>query len=99
MNIKLFSIFVVFVSAVLAQNDPKCGIKGPKVDQSQSRIINGKVATPGEFPWTASFQSSIKGSSFVHDCDASIINKDWLLTSGRCKAIDETVKIKIVAGK
>lgn len=99
MNIKLILIFLVFVTTVLAQNDPNCGTKGPKVDKSQSRIVNGKVATPGEFPWIVSLQIPLKDGSFLHDCDASIINQTWVLTSGRCAQIETNSKIRVVAGK
>lgn len=96
MNIKVISVFVVFVTSVLAQNDPKCGTQGPKADMSQGRIVNGKTATPGEFPWIVSLQyASSKNDPIEHQCGGAIINQNWVLTSAQCNRDN----MKIVAGK
>ncbi|KAF5903773.1 mast cell tryptase-like, partial [Clarias magur] len=44
-----------------------------------TKIVGGKDATPGSWPWQVSFQT--QGSHF---CGGSLINQDWILSAAHC---------------
>lgn len=52
--------------------------KGP--DKASPRIVGGDEATPGEFPWIVSLQST----SGSHFCGASLIADKYVLTAAHC---------------
>jgi len=54
---------------------PECGIKGPS-----SRIVGGRTAAPGEFPWQVSLQPW-KG---IHSCGGTIWDEEWIITAAHC---------------
>jgi secreted trypsin-like serine protease len=45
------------------------------------KVFGGTEATVGEFPWQVSLQDADTG---VHYCSGSIINENWVLTTGHC---------------
>ncbi|KAG0435241.1 hypothetical protein HPB47_018606, partial [Ixodes persulcatus] len=57
--------------------DPNCGRR--EVPQS-GKIVGGRPARPGEFPWIVSLQSTRK----IHFCGGSIISADIILTAAHC---------------
>lgn len=73
-----FSIFflLTIVAAVTAFED--CGLKG-----SGSRIIGGKDAAHGEFPWQISLRYN-GGRRFRHICGGTLISKGWVVSAAHC---------------
>jgi len=57
----------------------QCGKKG-----SGSRIIGGKDAGHGEFPWQVSLRIDPSYNPVGHFCGGTLLNKDWVLTAGHC---------------
>ncbi|XP_068096984.1 transmembrane protease serine 13 [Hyperolius riggenbachi] len=62
----------------LALRCSDCGLQ-----KMSSRIIGGTSASLGEFPWQVSVQIRV-GTSYVHICGASLINKNWVVTASHC---------------
>ncbi|XP_063915491.1 chymotrypsin-1-like [Zophobas morio] len=61
------------------------------------KIIGGKTAEPGQFPFIVSFQFYSNG--FDHYiCDACILNKQWILTAAQCFLFIQVDEMYIVAG-
>ncbi|XP_004690243.1 PREDICTED: chymotrypsinogen B-like [Condylura cristata] len=59
-----------------------CGVPAtPRVVSGIERIVSGKVAFPGSWPWQVSLQRS-RGSHF---CGGSLINEDWVVTAAHCE--------------
>uniref|UniRef100_A0ABI7WNA8 Coagulation factor IX n=1 Tax=Felis catus TaxID=9685 RepID=A0ABI7WNA8_FELCA len=57
-----------------------------------TRIVGGKTAKPGQFPW----QVLLKGKIDAF-CGGSIINEKWVVTAAHC--INPDVEITVVAGE
>ncbi|XP_032467701.1 chymotrypsinogen B2 isoform X2 [Phocoena sinus] len=58
-----------------------CGV--PAIDpvlSGLSRIVNGKEAVPGSWPW----QVSLQDSTGFHFCGGSLISEDWVVTTAHC---------------
>ncbi|XP_054108648.1 transmembrane protease serine 11G-like [Callithrix jacchus] len=54
-----------------------CGLG--KEFTSVERIVDGRIARKGDWPWQASLQ--VEG---IHLCEASLISEEWLLTAAHC---------------
>ncbi|XP_031838673.1 chymotrypsin-2-like [Nomia melanderi] len=59
------------------------------------RIVNGKTAYSGQFPYQVSLQT--RSTSF-HFCGGSILNADYVLTAAHCVESKKVSEIKVVAG-
>lgn len=46
------------------------------------RIINGKNATVGQFPWQVAIYVTF--SSYTNLCGGAIISEKWILTAAHC---------------
>ncbi|XP_054553598.1 chymotrypsinogen B-like [Talpa occidentalis] len=59
-----------------------CGVPAiPPVVSGIKRIVNGKTAVPGSWPWQVSLLDSIG----FHYCGGSLINESWVVTAAHCK--------------
>uniref|UniRef100_A0A3B3SCP6 trypsin n=1 Tax=Paramormyrops kingsleyae TaxID=1676925 RepID=A0A3B3SCP6_9TELE len=86
--------------------DKKIIVKPPEGDFStcgeqssiSPRILGGRKALPGAYPWQASFQVREKGSfeKFSHDCGGILIRSCWVLTAAHC--IEEHNDMRVVLG-
>ena len=90
MNYPLILLALGWVNLAASQNDPACGLKGPK---EMGRIVGGVEATPHEFPWMAHLWVIINtalGTRYAPICGASILNERWILTAAHCVLNNET---------
>lgn len=70
--------------------DFKCGVS--KI--AQSRVINGKDAKAGAWPWQIAMVTT-KGQFF---CGGSLVNAKWIVTASHCIDKQQASSIKIVLG-
>lgn len=54
-------------------------VAAAKQEGRNLRIINGKVAQPGQFPYYVGVYIDMAGF-----CGGSLINKKWVLTAAHC---------------
>ncbi|CAG9827767.1 unnamed protein product [Diabrotica balteata] len=60
-------------------------------------IINGRNATRGEFKYMASYQLCY-ADSCIHDCNAIVISKSWVLIVADCLSMFDNYEFQIHAG-
>ncbi|KAG8504984.1 Chymotrypsinogen 2, partial [Galemys pyrenaicus] len=71
---------------------PGCGVPAiPPVLSGIERIVNGKAAFPGSWPW----QVSLQHSTGFHFCGGSLISRSWVVTAAHCKV---RTSHRVVAG-
>lgn len=91
--IKVISLFVVLIPFVtLSQAELKCGIHK---NDLQTRIIGSETVRNHAFPWMTFLMLSYyepDGKLKGYTCGASLIAKQWLLTSAHCLAITKSSK-------
>jgi len=63
----------------------ECGIRAvSNVADRQHRIVNGRAATQGEWPWVVNLQADVPGHDFPKLCAGTLINNFWILTAWHC---------------
>lgn len=83
MNLMLF-LFVSIFSLSFSNpiNKPGCGKRS--VNDPQTRIVGGRNANEGEFPWQISLGIKTFGVIITHTCGDSILSRNTVLTAGHC---------------
>lgn len=68
-----------------------CGSNAFKI---QARIVDGRKAHPGQFPYYAYLDVNLSNGS-TSACGASIISDEWLITAAHCVSNAQSVKVHI----
>ncbi|XP_053311982.1 acrosin-like [Spea bombifrons] len=74
-NLLFLKCFVISVSV--------CGNRPLVQDFRGSRVVGGKDAEPGNWPWTVSIQEEID-KEYFHLCGGVVLNPLWVLTAAHC---------------
>ncbi|KFM63021.1 Transmembrane protease serine 6, partial [Stegodyphus mimosarum] len=63
----------------------KCGVRPKNASQALGidRVIGGKEAIPGSWPWQADLQLAFYNPN-GHMCGGTLINSQWVLTAAHC---------------
>jgi len=59
---------------------PGCGKKGA----SHTRIVGGKNANPGDWPWQVNIDYKYNSGNPGHHCGGTLINEEWILSAAHC---------------
>ncbi|XP_058806444.1 trypsin-1-like [Phymastichus coffea] len=80
--------FVIGILALffLVEASNSLSVRDPWLSKTYGlRIIGGKDAKPGQFPYQASIQWRLPPIlPYTHSCGASILNEYWILTAAHC---------------
>ena len=57
-----------------------CGKKGP----SHTRIVGGKNAKPGDWPWQVNFDYKYNTGNPGHYCGGILITQEWIISAAHC---------------
>jgi secreted trypsin-like serine protease len=69
------------------------------VDKAAPKIVGGKPATPGAYPWQVSLVvSSIGDAGRGHFCGGSIFNEKWIITAAHCMTQLTPSQFQVVVG-
>ncbi|XP_075062045.1 acrosin-like [Mixophyes fleayi] len=78
-------LFWVFVNCVAgAPITGTCGNRPLAGDEFGVRVVGGKDALPGSWPWLVSIQQFMDDEYFLHLCGGSILNVQWVMTAAHC---------------
>ncbi|XP_076751026.1 trypsin-1-like [Xylocopa sonorina] len=96
MSLKLIA-FATLLTAVTAAKPYHEDLSSSRMDV---RIVGGKEALQGQYPWQVSLQWGESASSTTHICGGSILSDVWVLTSGLCaKEVPNYGTFLVKAGK
>ena len=81
MNLILIFCFLPFaLSSPL--NQCSCGKRSQQF--LWTRIVGGRNASEGEFPWQVSIRAKSSLGDFSHICGGSILSSNTIVTAGHC---------------
>jgi len=63
-----------------ASLQPGCGKKAP----GHMRIVGGKAAKPGDWPWIVTFDYKQNFGNPGHHCGGSLLTSQWILSAAHC---------------
>uniref|UniRef100_A0A182N2T7 Peptidase S1 domain-containing protein n=1 Tax=Anopheles dirus TaxID=7168 RepID=A0A182N2T7_9DIPT len=84
----ILAFLAVVVSGELATNDPK-------YQQWKGRIVGGRYAQDGDFPYQASFRTA---TGDMHICGGAVLNQQWVITAASCMFGRTTTDTRVVVG-
>ena len=83
MNLTLILLFCIFSVALCSLLEPTCGKS--KSEFLGTRIIGGRRAKEGEFPWQVSIgRISVTSGIITHFCGGTILSSNTILTAAHC---------------
>ena len=92
---KMNSILILFCLFPLAfsLNQTSCGKRFAQI--LKTRIVGGRKALEGEFPWTVSLATKINGSKeLIKNCGGSIVTERTIITAAHCFLFTRSVSIQ-----
>ena len=75
-------IFLFLFSVTICSAIESCGKRSFKIPTP--RIVGGRPAKDGEFPWQVSLQAKNKNNTYIHSCGGTILSKYTILTAAHC---------------
>jgi secreted trypsin-like serine protease len=69
------------------------------IDKVTPKIVGGKPATPGAYPWQASLVvSNITDAGRAHFCGASVYSDKWIVTAAHCMTGLGASQFQVIVG-
>ena len=84
MNLTLIFLLCIF-SITICSSIESCGKRSFKIPTP--RIVGGRPAKDGEFPWQVSLQTKNENDTYMHFCGGTILSKYTILTAAHCLAL------------
>ena len=81
MNLALIFLLCIF-SITICSCIESCGKRSFKIPTP--RIVGGRPAIDGEFPWQVSIQTNDGTNTYIHFCGGTILSKYTILTAAHC---------------
>ncbi|XP_063301792.1 acrosin [Pelobates fuscus] len=78
-------LFFIIINAFffISGSHGTCGKRPLATDYGGSRVVGGKDAQPGNWPWTVSIQEPDE-DGYKHLCGGVLLNDIWVMTAAHC---------------